>query len=223
MSEWKRQRQQMNPPQPLSYDEFDRKADLNKQLRKEQHGICCYCQQRITHFQGDREKGAHNEHLIPENGYEDSFEKQMDYNNLYACCIDSQGLKKKEKSLRHCGEAKGDKRIRGFIQEEACSSFFRYNNLGEIIPNGTYRQWEEYLENKDKLSQDIKDATEAIDVLNLNCHSLVAGRRKCIDCLIEQLNKLSKEEVDDIITEYEATEVYPRYLDMRLYFMRKKK
>ncbi|MDR0989643.1 MAG: TIGR02646 family protein [Prevotellaceae bacterium] len=223
MSEWKKQRNQMDPPQSLSYNQFDRKAALNEQLRKEQHFICCYCQQRITHFQGDKTGGAHNEHLIPEKGVYGIFEKQMDYQNLYACCIDSRGLKKKERSKRHCGEAKEDKLIRGFIQEETCSSFFRYNTLGEIIPNGPYRQWKEYLEKKVSLSQDLKEAVEAIDVLNLNCHSLVADRKAEQEKLIPLLIKLPKATVNAKIAEYEAAEMYPRYLDMLLYFMKQKK
>ncbi len=48
--------------------------------------------------------------------------------------------------------------------------FFRYNILGEIIPNGSYDQWQEYLVHKDELTVDLKDATDAINTLNLNCH-----------------------------------------------------
>lgn len=221
MTAWKELRKKAE--QPLGYNEFDKKKELNEYLRKEQRHICCYCQQRIEHFQGNKIGGAHNEHLVPENGPYGNFDKQMDYHNLYACCIDSQGLKKKEKSKRHCGEAKGEKLIRGFIQEEGCNGFFRYNTLGEIIPNGCYDQWKEYLVHKDELTADLKDATETIETLNLNCHSLVEDRKGDLDKLLLLLNKLCKDKVQEKITEFEQSETFQRYVDMLIYFMKQKK
>ena len=221
MSQWKALRQQAG--QLLAYNDFDRKAELNEVLRAEQHHICCYCQQRLEHFQGDKEGGSHNEHLVPESGEHGDFDKQMDYSNLYACCIDSRGFKKKERSKRHCGEAKEYKLIRGFIQEENCASFFRYNILGEIIPNGEYDSWADYVVHYADLRGDVKDAMDAIDVLNLNCHFLKEDRRKELDALVRVISHLSKEKVNEKMREFEQAEIYPRYIDMLLYFMAKKK
>lgn len=221
MTTWKELRK--TAEQPLAYDDFDKKKELNEYLPTEQHHICCYCQQRIEHFQGNKIGGAHNEHLIPENGPNGDFDKQMDYQNLYACCIDSQGLKKKEKSKRHCGEAKEEKLIRGFIQEEGCNGFFRYNTLGEIIPNGSYDQWQEYLVHKDELTVDLKDATDAINTLNLNCHFLVEDRKGDLDKLLLLLNGFSKDQVQEKMIEFEQSETFLRYVDMLFYFMKQKK
>ena len=221
MSQWKAQCRQAG--QPLAYNDFDNKAKLNEILRAEQHHICCYCQQRLSHFQGDKAGGSHNEHLVPEFGEHGDFDKQMDYSNLYACCIDSRGLKKKERAKRHCGEAKEDKLIRGFIQEKNCSSFFRYNILGEIIPNGEYDSWADYMKHEADLSGDVKDAMEAINVLNLNCHFLKEDRKRELDALVRVIGRLPKEKVNEKMREYEQAEIYPRYIDMLLYFMAKKK
>ena len=49
MSEWKELRKSCG--QKLIYKEFDQKAQLNRDLRKEQHNICCYCQRVIDHYQ----------------------------------------------------------------------------------------------------------------------------------------------------------------------------
>lgn len=221
MSQWKAQCRQAG--QLLAYNDFNNKAKLNEILRAEQHHICCYCQQRLSHFQGDKAGGSHNEHLVPEFGEYGDFDKQMDYSNLYACCIDSRGLKKKERAKRHCGEAKEDKLIRGFIQEKNCSSFFRYNILGEIIPNGEYDSWADYMKHEADLSGDVKDAMEAISVLNLNCHFLKEDRKRDLDALVRVINLLSKEKVNEKMREFERAETYPRYIDMLLYFMAKKK
>ena len=220
MAEWKLARKAAG--QLLAYDDFDRKRELNERLREEQHALCCYCQQRLSHYQGEKEGGSHNEHLIPERGAQGDFSKQMDYGNLYACCIDSKGMKKREKAKRHCGEAKEDRRIRGFIQERDCSRYFRYNVLGEIIPNGAYDRWEEYLVHRQELEADVRDATDAIEVLNLNCHFLVEDRKGDLIRLLRILNGMSKEEVERKVEEFGQEKQFQRYLDMLLYFMRKK-
>lgn len=221
MTKWKEER--IKSGQSLAYNDFDDKKALNECLRNEQHQICCYCQQRLDHFQGEKTGGSHNEHLVPENGPFGNFDKQMDYNNLFACCIDSRGLKKKERAKRHCGESKEDKPIRGFITEENCHDYFRYNILGEIIPNGNFDCWKDYVSHKDELTNDVKDAFEAIETLNLNCHFLVEDRKGDLDNLLRVITTLSKEKVEQKMQEFSNADVYHRYIDMLLYFMGKKR
>ncbi len=103
MKQWKEEQQRVNLP--LTYSDFRDKSKLNDVLRTVQHGICCYCEKTIDHFQGNLVTGAHNEHLIPEKGSYGVFNKQMDYENIYACCIASKG---KEKRKTHCDEHKAD-------------------------------------------------------------------------------------------------------------------
>lgn len=221
ITNWKRLRDEAE--QKYAYDEFDYKRELNEILRAEQHHICCYCQRQLKHYQSNPIEGSHNEHLIPEKGNNGVFEEQMNYHNIYACCIDSVGTKKKELQKRHCGESKGDSLIRGFIQEPNCSSFFKYNVEGEIMPNGIYDKWEDYCSHKEKLSGDIKDATETILTLNLNAHSLVDDRKKDFTAILPMLISFSKKQINQKMKQFESEEYYKRYIDMLLYFMRQKK
>lgn len=204
---------------PMGYRDFRDKARLNEVLRLEQHGICCYCEKRIDHFQGSKDTGAHNEHLIPENGSHGVFEKQMDYENLYACCIESQG---KVKASCHCGEHKKDDVIFPFIQMQDCQQYFRYNVLGEIIPNGEYPNWNMYLDNLSSLSGMVKEATLTIRTLNLNCCSLVNDRRAVLLVLMDWASKQSGANVQDKMKEMEKRLLFPEFIDMQLFFMRKK-
>lgn len=61
MKEWKSAQEKENLT--VRYDIFPHKNELNGILRPEQHGICCYCQRRIDHYQAPLERGSHNEHL----------------------------------------------------------------------------------------------------------------------------------------------------------------
>jgi len=151
MNDWLDARNNIN--QEILYNDFSAKRTLNNILRQEQKHICCYCQQTITHFQAKNNGGSHNEHLVPQNGNNAATDLQMDYNNIYACCNYSKGLKKDK---QHCGEAKDDELIHNLIQLNECSSLLKYNTLGEIIPNGEYLKFEQYKENELSLNQDQK-------------------------------------------------------------------
>jgi uncharacterized protein (TIGR02646 family) len=92
ISEWIALRNSVVPPQPIVYDEFDKKSDLNKLLQEDQHYICCYCQQAL---EKSTTNGSHNEHLEPQHGPYTKPHLQMDYNNLLACCNTTVGMGKK--------------------------------------------------------------------------------------------------------------------------------
>ncbi len=219
-SDWVNQRKAAG--KPLLYEKFRYKRDLNDALRAEQHNICCYCQRTIDHHNEPWVKGSRNEHLYPENipGDPVSVSKQMDYDNLFACCIDSQGHKKLEKHLRYCDVAKENLIIREFIKEPSCSQYFRYNLLGEIIPNGKLTTWKEY-ENATGLGQDESDARDCIRILNLNCVTLVADRILCINALVRSMAGKSKDDISAIIDNWQKSSAYPSYFDMRLQLLHK--
>ena len=210
MTEWKDIQREAGLP--LAYRDFRDKSKLNEVLRFEQHGICCYCEKRINHFQGAKNKGAHNEHLVPEQGPNGVF-------NLYACCIESSG---KAKPNTHCGEHKKDDVIYPFIQQEDCCSYFKYNVLGEILPNGEYSRWNDYLKYKNALDATTQDAVTAIETLNLNCSSLVCERRELLLILMTWANKNDAQTIRGKMLDYENRSLFPDFIDMRLYFMKKK-
>lgn len=205
----------------LLYDIFPEKKRLNDILRQEQHNICCYCQRRIEHFQNPLKGGSHNEHLYPENRPDDpqSIARQTDYDNIFACCIDSRG---QEPSMQYCGEAKGNGLIPELIRDIHCSDYFRYNNLGEIIPNGEFSQWKEYREHSDSLTGKIADAYECIRILNLNATSLLLFRNEVRECFITMAKSLDVVRLKEFIESYQSASTYQELLDMKLQLMRQR-
>ena len=197
---------------PYLYKDFNRTGELREILISEQNSICCYCQRPVA--------GYRIEHLYPENGPDEALSKskQLDYYNLYASCIDSQGL---PPHLQYCDVAKANKIIRPFIQEENCIEFFRYNIRGEIIPNGSYWTWDEYINNEHD-DGDIIDAVDCIKTLNLNCTTLVERRKLCIDNLITIVSKKSKDEIAALINNWATSNKYPEFIDLCLQFVRRK-
>ena len=128
---------------PATYDSFGgkgNKAALNDILRENQHNICCYCQRRIDHYLGEKNTGAHNEHLYPQDKDPGDGSVDLDFENIFACCIASKGLKKKS---QHCGEAKGNQLILGSIRNPDCEIRFKYNLIGEVLPAGEYNVWQD--------------------------------------------------------------------------------
>lgn len=204
----------------VSYKGFREKTDLNDLLRVEQHHICCYCQQRLTHYNSNKEGAAHNEHLIPQCTDPGDGSIELNYHNIYACCMDSKGQSEKH---QHCGESKHKSQIRAFIQERTCSVYFKYNISGEILPNGSYSNWNDYVSNAKTLLGDVKDAYNTINTLNLNCNRLVTDRKNDITTLISIISRCTKQEVDDAIVQWESEMYYFRFIDILLYYMKMKK
>ena len=220
MQEWKAIRAEHE--QSVKYNEFDQKARLNADLRAEQHGICCYCQRVIDHFQsesGKPETAAHNEHLYPQNieGDSKSEQLQMEYSNIFACCVDSRGLKKLSR-LQHCGESKCNAIIPDLICRTDCASYFYYSLTGEIVPIEKRQMgWEGYAALPiDSLTEREKEAVTCIKALNLNCASLVADRKICIDALFQSYKTLSSEDLIRIKEELLAKAQYPAFVELRV-------
>nr|WP_321377910.1 retron system putative HNH endonuclease [uncultured Bacteroides sp.] len=205
--------------QNLLYVDFDKKKELNDNLRSEQKGICCYCQQKITHYQGDNNGGSHNEHLIPENGEYGRQDLQVVHHNLYASCNYSKG---KCKGDQHCGEAKHDKLIAAFIKRIDCDKYFKYNVIGEILPSGPYNSHQEYEEHYGDLTNDQRDAYDTIQTLNLNHESIKQLRKGDQKELFKILGGKTREQVRTYIQTINTKDQYPRFIDMLLYYMKQK-
>lgn len=218
LEEWNLLRRKNN--QELVYRDFNKKEKLNDCLREEQGGICCYCQQKITQFKKTSRTGdSHNEHLFPQSGIHARKDLQTNHGNLFACCCYSAGSPKK---MQYCGEAKHEKVIYDFIKWVDCDQHFKYNNIGEILPAGPYNSFKEFKDNRKTLVDKQLKALEAIEILNLNQTTLVEERKKDITALIKILDKFSYDEIQIKIKEFNV-KPYKRFIDMLLYYMRKKK
>lgn len=212
------------------YKNYKPKKELNDCLRAEQHNICCYCQRPIDHFyepsrRGEgavREKGSRNEHLYPENNHPDSIARQVDYNNLYACCVDSMGHKEFEKHLRYCDVAKDNEIIPELITEPDCETYFRYTLEGEIIPNGEFKTWGEYVECAAALPVKLNEARTCIRVLNLNCVTLVEERKQCISEFVGFAKDMSADELRELKARWLSSPSYPAFISLLIQLIDKK-
>lgn len=209
LSEYKANCRECGVKEPLLYKDFNNTGKLKQVLCLEQHNVCCYCQRPV--------KGFRIEHSYPEHGpdKEKSERLQLDYTNLFAACIDSQGF---PASLQYCDVAKGNHIIREFIKEEKCQTFFRYLSTGEIVPNGRFHTLKEY-EEADDLTADEKDALGAIRVLNLNCKTLVEDRKCCLTELLRILIERSKEDWRQQIDQWLSADTFPPYIELRLQYL----
>lgn len=199
-----------------TYENFRDKSSLNELLRVEQHNICCYCQRRINHYQGNKDTGAHNEHLYPQSKDPGDGSVDLNYHNIFACCIVSK--EQKEKS-QHCGESKGNKVIIGSIINPLCEDRFKYNLIGEILPNGSYNVWSDYISSYSQLSQAQKDIVDEITVLNLNCNSLVEERKNVIESIVSWAVNTSKEDVIRQLALWKTSSEFPIFYNTIKYIL----
>ena len=206
LSEYKEALRAMNYPEPFLYNDFNRTSELRNILCCDQHHVCCYCQRAV--------RGFRIEHLYPENGPDQDLSKalQLDYYNLFASCIDTTC---QPKNLQCCDVAKGNQVIKDFIKQPSCSDLFRYNLQGEILPYGDLHSWKEYKECTSLTGTEL-EAKNAIEILNLNCPTLVNKRKECIDLLYKSLPSKSKEEWFEKIEEWISSDIYPDFIDLRI-------
>jgi uncharacterized protein (TIGR02646 family) len=202
--------------QLVSYPDFNQKEDLNDILRKEQGKICCYCLQSIDHFQKPNEAGSHNEHLIPQQGANGNALLQMDYNNIYACCNYTKDLPNPDS---YCGEHKGDELITNFIQQVNCRTFFKYNSIGEILPNGIYETEAEYITNENILPQNQKETLKTIKVLNLNQSVLKKRRADLINQILPLISNISTQQAQSKIQRMINLDTLPPFVEVNIYYL----
>ncbi len=127
-----------------------------------------------------------------------------------------------ERRQTHCGEHKKESLIFPFLQKENCQEYFRYNVLGEIIPNGEFLKWDDYLANRSKLNGMVRKATDAIEVLNLNCNSLVSERYMYQQFLMKWTLGKDVKTIKNKMLEFKSRHQYPDFIDMQLYFLKEK-
>lgn len=135
------------------------KAALKLALIAEQHGLCCYCESRIS------PAGSHIEHFRPK-GNPAYAHLQLDYGNLHASCL----LNPTGSADEHCGHKKSDTFSANLISplEPDCATHFTYTMDGKIgVANAADTR-----------------GTETISILHLDSALLNAGRKALIDYFI---------------------------------------
>lgn len=137
-----------------------------RSLFEEQTGQCVYCGRGVSL---DRVDTYHVEHFRPQRR-EEYRALQLEYSNLFLSC----GPEAEHGPRETCGNKKGDWFDEGCHIEpapESCAERFRFRSSGDITGDGT------------------AEATEMIEVLNLNHRELATERQNLIETLDHQLNE----------------------------------
>ena len=143
-------------------------ADLNKQMYRDQGGICCYCGMKLEYPYNPQ---FTVEHVKPKQKYP---ELVGEYKNLLLSCRPSQEEvrlrsafpKKERKELKHCDEAKESKEITYSPLTPNCEKAFIYGIDGSIIGVDD-------------------DANKDIETLGLGCDYLKRRRSEAIGVWFE--------------------------------------
>jgi uncharacterized protein (TIGR02646 family) len=145
------------------YDNYAKKGDLRENLVSEQHGICCYCMQRIR-SDSESMKIEHWQSQSP-NKFP---KKQLDYGNLLGACLGGVGKPKRD---QHCDTRKGDDDIsfNPANPSHDVESLFKFLGTGKIEANNPQIQ------------------SQIDNVLNLNHPRLVNSRREVINAFTQTL------------------------------------
>ena len=153
--------------QHTDYDNYAYKDDLRKALVSEQHGICCYCMQRIRPSEADMK--IEHWHAQSPNKYP---EKQLNYDNLLGACRGGHGEKRKN---QHCDTRKGDADLSFNPANPAhnVELMFKFPGSGRIEAVNPEVDLQEQLE----------------DVLNLNHSTLVRNRKAVLDSFTDTLRR----------------------------------
>jgi uncharacterized protein (TIGR02646 family) len=185
--------------------------DFRKKTTGEQGGLCCYCNNTITH------ENSTIEHFLPESIYH---EEVANYYNLFLVCKHSRGLPKR---LQHCDVIKANELIPKYILHPLCETFFAYNDEGEIIPFGNYKRFQDFQKNYITLSADQKMLLATIELLNLNTDSLKSQRRNMYEIWYKEVLEM---EENELLTElekfYKKNEKWVKFYGVYFYLLRKK-
>lgn len=131
-------------------------------LTIEQGYVCCYCGQRIS---GIGEK-TQIEHILPK-GIPLYQNRQLDYENLLACCDGGKGDRVTDKTvpadtILHCDASKNNEIIPIHPLMPDCEERFIYDDKGDVFGTDS-------------------DAEKTIEILNLPSPVLVNMRKAAID------------------------------------------
>jgi len=147
---------------------------IRNSLKKEQGGICCYCESELI------DKKYHTEHLKPQSNYP---ELQLDYDNLLCSCQ----LELEKGEPRHCGNNKGswfDETLLITPLNPDCETKFKYTFDGYISES-----------NENEIA-----AKVTIEKLNLNIDKLNDMRKKAIEPFLDE--NINEDELELFVNDY---------------------
>ena len=156
-----------------SHDAGQTYRDLIAELTSVQHGLCGYCEARLT------ERDRQVEHVVPKSDPRQGALLALDVRNLMACCKggtahsdDPDRYLKPVRRNRSCGEAKGGRTNGEFVDPRdlpELPSVIRVLDDGRVEANAVACESE-------GLSAEVVART--IEVLNLNARRLLVARER---------------------------------------------
>jgi uncharacterized protein (TIGR02646 family) len=184
--------------------------EIIQQLLKDQGYICCYTMDEIT---------PETAELVLFYPHKFFVTKELSYDNMYLA------LKQPPKlpdNLKMGYTSKGNTVIPNYLADIRCSTYFRYNTLGEMIPTGTFRTVRKCKDNFKKLTPEQQMVMNTIDVLNLNADNLKQQRKAILQQVTELVRKVSKAQIQEVVAKLfkkDKAGKYRRFCEVMIYYL----
>lgn len=188
-------------------------TDIKLQLLKEQGFLCCYTLNeisldtcKIVHF--------HPRKYFPE--------QSLDYANMFL----AYDYPDKVPITQQVGEqTKANTLMPNYLIDPRCSDYFRYNTLGEIVPNGdnNYRTVRKCRDNFRKLEPEQQLVFSTIELLNLNANWLKEQRKAIHLQILKNFRRASRGQIDktiELFSKKDKTGRYKRYCEVVIYYLK---
>ena len=140
------------------FDDYADKDALRQALAAEQHGLCCYCMDRIRPELGSMKI----EHWQSQTHYLD---RQLDYGNLLGACLGGEG---QPAHKQHCDTRKGNRDLKW----NPATALHKIEDCLCYEPDGSIR------------AHDVDFDRQINDILNLNLPVLKSNRKGVLDALL---------------------------------------
>ena len=161
--------------------------EIVNNLMQDQGCLCCYCMDEIT---------LENARLVQ---FIASQEEALHYTNMFLACSNSNALLPQH---QHCYIKKGTDLIPKYMADEQCTTYFRYNTLGEIVPMCEFRTIRKCQDNYRKLSPVQQGVLAAIEILNLNADRLCEQRKAIYTQIATLFNRAKKEQIQQAVEKF---------------------
>ncbi len=150
----------------------DAKQELRAALVRDQHGVCCFCMQRIEPEVGPelRVKIAHWMPQVVDRG------RDLEWTNLLAACPGNEGTPRER---QHCDTRQGNDVLTVDPRERTHVASLSYTTRGEVRSS------------REDLQADIEER------LNLNDAALCARRREAVLGMVNALGRLRAAPIRD--------------------------
>ena len=148
--------------------------ELRESLIQNQHGLCAYCEIKLT------ETDRQIEHVIPRSDLQHGAARELDVTNMIACCVGGTRSKARKSGGHTCGQAKGNQNDENFIDPRLLPA---QPSLTKVLRDGLIEVDEKACESGNIPTARVR---RTIEILNLNAERLQLMRTKYWTELVER-------------------------------------